>query len=62
VARGLSAEGANKNRDRLDSIKKAGGAIRSVDLDPLNPSAGNANSDLEYLSKRNLNQLDGGEE
>lgn len=56
AARGLSGEGANKNRERLDSIKKAGGATRSSQ-EPLNPNGG-----LEYLSRNNLNQLnDGGQ-
>ena len=54
AARGLSGDGVNKNRERLDTIKKQGGAIRTAE-EALNPSTDN--TDLEYLSRRNLNQL-----
>lgn len=55
AARGMSAEGVYKNRERLESIKSKGGARLTETLDP-NPN----NADLEYLSRRNLSQLNEG--
>jgi hypothetical protein len=59
AARG-GADGSAKNKERIDKIKSQGGARINLD-EPLIGQGTDKQpaSDLEYLSRRNLNQLNG---